>query len=876
MAFINCDFSWSSITQASDLFNSQLNTVNNLKSSGADVASINSAIDILNNFAHQYNSLVSEYEAHGCGTVNPSVIPDLPHVGQTGPPTTPPPSGPGPVSGTPISLDLSGVVAQLGGIISVLNANLGAIDRDLAAAITQNLSTAILGLYNSLQDFFNVQEDPAQRGIAGLVQTLQAFFLHQVHQAGGAGGDLNATLQDFIRFQEDDRFSGIAGIKADLHDFILFQEDDRFPGTARIANSIASLAGSFNPEKGPFKDLTDALSALGNVFSPLAESPASPGNYLQEILHYIQDKFIKDNLVAHDAANADLITLQRFVGGPFEGKGASILGAFSGLWNLFNVLAGKVFETVAFTAGPLVDKLESPAVELGSRLLMDVQRKLIALGKANPGTAQDSAIEAFETQLGLGTRAHLIAIAGELVPEIKHLGFPQLSAFLVDMAGFRSSARVAMDTNLDAAVQTPAREGARAQFEPTNPDLRLLTEMRLKREIGSEGFTNFLQYLGYDPEWREIIEGTIWREPRIRDLALAMTDVNVDPAWLHTKVLRAGYSDEDVDHIVAGLVQNASKGARAKLVTQATDLFVDGLLDAAGLDAQFDVAGLSDDQRKFELSAAQLRSRLLITRELITSYTESVRNGLITIEDYQVQLTALGMDQAHVNLRVQREAGRLQKALITKEAAATQAAVRKQQALLIPKYLTLYRDGGIDDAGLEAALTALGLSETLASQLVSLEHLTLTITVEERTRRSVLQFTEQVQRKNIAAMTELFRARQIDLTQLQTGLLQLGVSNAFAAAVVAEERARSLKGAAARAPVPEKGLASQLQSQYVGLLKQEFEAGEIDEATLENGLVQVGLDYEIASVVTAREVLKGETKAAGHRKRSGSSTQPAP
>jgi hypothetical protein len=875
MAFINCDFKWTDITNASDRYNAQAAIVSNLKAEGQSNDTINAAIDVLNGIAHEYNQFVQEYESNGCGTVNPGSIADMPHVGQTAPP---PPSGGttgGTTGGTGGTVDLSGVVSELGGIIAVLNGQLGAIDRDIPAAINGQIVAALSAIYTNLAEYQAFQESPSNQGIAGLVQTLQAFFIWYTKQGTSSGSADADLLNSFFTFMESPDKQGLAGLVQTFQAWALHNQDITVPGAARTSEDLHQLLTLLiGGEGNPLATMAEALTGINAAIDPLTKE-ASPETRLEKMT--LDQLAAAQRLQFATTSSADRVTQSTILESGIDPNrvAAGDWWPFSGLFNMIQDVIRTIGPPMVETVSKVMDPIESITEPIARAVLDDMIQKLNEFGKANPENYVDNANTAFLAQLSAGTKAHLFSVAAELHPLIHHLGFPQLAAFLVDMGGFRETARAVVGSRLEAGLHIPSLEGARAQFEPTNPNLPLLDILVQKREIDETGYKNYLQYLGYDSDWREFIYESAFREPRIFDLATAMQDVSVDPAWITQKIKRSGYADADIDHITTGLIQRASKSSRDKVVTQGIDAFVEGMIDAAGLDSLFDTAGLSQDQRKFEIIGAQWRAKIQRVKDLIALYTEQLRDGVLPLEDFSVQLTALGIGPDHVNLIVAKETARIQKTLVQKETAAAKAQVSEQQKLLIPRYLTLYRDGAIDDSSFQAALVSLGLTAQLAAQLVQLEGLTKTITADQKTQRTALQFADTVQNENIQAMVDLFRASQIDINGLESGLLQLGVPNAQAAAITSVERARALKGAALPAPVPVTAKESQILSQYQGLLKQQYEAGMIDDATFQGELVAAGMDPNLAAIITQREVLKVETKAAGKSTAAAAAVTPS-
>jgi hypothetical protein len=443
-------------------------------------------------------------------------------------------------------------------------------------------------------------------------------------------------------------------------------------------------------------------------------------------------------------------------------------------------------------ANAVLNPLHAPFDSLAETGLDEMRGAVLSGGEASPATAMPTALAALKSAAKLGLDAHFLSVAAEMFMPLKHLGIPEAAAFMVDLAGFKPMASAISGSLVEGAITRPMRFWSSSVFAPEIPGPGDLAQLRRKRVISEVDYVAGLRYHGFNQERGDLFAQTVYRDPMIRDLAIAIEDTTVEETWINERVRRAGFSDEDADHLTRALMQRANKSSRSKVLSAANSAFADGVLSAADHSTVLDGLGLGPGAIALEQQAALINEQHDYVKQAITTYRKQYTNDVITRSDFALALSSLGLEAGRQSLELaDADAQRAPK--IAREAAAGQATIEREiQQYLVPRYRELYMMGLVSAGDYQATLESAGIDPTVASQTVALDTMKIRAvatrtanTAAEKTLAAAINAQEGL-------FTEQFRAGVIDESTLRVSLSSLGLPAGRTDTIVGVEKARAL------------------------------------------------------------------------------------
>jgi hypothetical protein len=528
--------------------------------------------------------------------------------------------------------------------------------------------------------------------------------------------------------------------------------DDILDRGDSVAGAIDRVAAAINPDPAGAAAAHEAALLIAKVLEPFAR----PGSLTPA------------ELWANAAKNVEAI-----------GAGTkSFLELFNpapAVKTLSEKLVSPVIVGAAALAKTIMEPLQGPfrtVLQVG----FDEMRTSIEAAHSDPKNGPiQVALAGILAAHRLGQAAHGLAATIELHPLFHQLGFSHMAAAVVDISGFKPLSDAAMRPYIEAAIARPMRYTTNEQFVPNIPGENALADHVRRRTLDLDVYGRWLAKLGYDYEHRKRMIETVWRDPTIRDLALALEDAKIDEEWLLRRVRTAGYDNEDADQITRGLLQRANKASRERLRASAAGAYAEGTISGEEYETLLADVGLSADAVRWERRAAELQRRRDAVKDAIATYRRQYTSDQITRDDYALALTALGVDPERLAAlladadstrapRVQRE-----------EEAQVAAALSELRRELVPRYRRLYELGQVGAEEYQRMLEQAGIAPAVAAQAVSLD--------AARLRAAAAATGSAAAERQLA---ELLRERQdLAVQQYRRGLL---TDDQLAAALLAANR----------------------------------------------------------------------------------------
>jgi len=358
---------------------------------------------------------------------------------------------------------------------------------------------------------------------------------------------------------------------------------------------------------------------------------------------------------------------------------------------------------------------------IGEGILRSVTSSFDNAGPVGPGEQGRVVQLALGNAFTMGIGAHVLAATAELVMPLKHLGLPQLAAFMVDLAGFGAIAGAELRPLVKWGIDVPADYAARERFQSQRPGLGEAKQFVLERLITLDDYRQILRWHGYPDDWVEIFVKEVWEEPSLRELSTVVDDTPVDEEWLRQKVTETGLEDRDVDLFMEGLKRRANKSVRQAYLGTLQSAYRDGLLEEAELEGELGRLDLNEEAR----TLVRLRAALEKRRELTDLWERALRakaeSEVMTLDDYAMALRSVGIGDDRVQVLVAVADATLRGRFAREERADIKRVLREDQATRAQLARESFRRGRVTQDQLFRMLVSLGIEERQADAMVALE-----------------------------------------------------------------------------------------------------------------------------------------------------------
>ncbi len=493
------------------------------------------------------------------------------------------------------------------------------------------------------------------------------------------------------------------------------------------------------------------------------------------------------NSAAHDVVVAMDLNLERI----HDGMGKMIPDALAIVGERAAELIQETMVDFKTIAGKALEVSRGAVVEFVKEGYSEIEQYLRAQAPITPQKVPAVAAATLGTAIAFGTAAHLSSSFFEFAHPLKSLGLHQMSAFLADMGSFSAISAGSMGVMIATAVRQPFMYYAQDIFRPLIASEMDLQIMAVKPDITMEDFRRAYAFHGYSDRWIDAIQTTMFKEPRYFELSFMLEDANASQDWLYKKARRGGYSVEDSNIFVPGLIKKVLRTQRQDLYVAVGRLYKEGYID----DAQFDemLAPLELRSEALPLAKQAAAAQFLYDNiyELSRLLREEYIKEVITLGDLEVALTSLGISDAKIDLLL---ASAMVKKMpkpkhIEKKEADKEAA--KMQRKYVTLYTQQYRKELLSADELQTNLVMIGLTPEMAGITVSLEKTRRLEVPSVVKARTTAKANKESQKIYTALYKEQFRDKEISEEELTFYLMTIGYPPEDAVGMVRLEQAKA-------------------------------------------------------------------------------------
>jgi hypothetical protein len=534
-------------------------------------------------------------------------------------------------------------------------------------------------------------------------------------------------------------------------------------------------------------------------------------------------------------------------------------------------------------------------------MLSPVLGALTATAPTSPAIAGNT-VSAIKGTMGAAMNSLLgMTIMSEMMSPLKTVGLGYLSAMMGDAAGFRPIIAGILSPHIRAAITIPTTARIYSQLQPSYLDVAKAGKAWAMGFLTDAQFTDHIRMAGYPPLYDsyfkeeadvdlgigqimeafsrgkmseteverayKIAAGDLQWLPVLKDLSYSsvrptMFKVIADSEAFDEDMIRdmlrdARYRPEHVEFLISTFKLAVTSKYRSALISSLTKNYKEGLIPRGDYVDNLGRMGLRTDLVAMIAAQADWEYSYDFKMDQIKVVRDSYKKDLIATDDEEYSsLLALGVQPERADALVRIDT-------ITKLPKATtpvQTAEEKEAAATMKIRMSVvreeFRKGVISQEEAVAQLVAWGVSEARARATIEYERVklmpkpALEVPAEEEWQPT------DIQKIRMDTIREDFKDGRITAEDLLNALLDLGVPDDRARAIVDLEVARKAPKIMPPAPTAEEREREKIVELKVRTAVENFRKDRITAEDLLDELIRLGLREERARAVTDYEVSK--------------------
>jgi len=306
--------------------------------------------------------------------------------------------------------------------------------------------------------------------------------------------------------------------------------------------------------------------------------------------------------------------------------------------------------------------------------------------------------------------------AWDLVHPFKDVIPGEIKAMLYDVTNFKAILGALSGALVTAAIAQPAKYSYNALLRPYLPSWGDVMELRSRGFISDAEFRQMMSYAGYADSWQPWFDELANTPVRYFGLAGIARTGYYDDALFTEEIRRSGYSKPAQQAMLQMFRQTANEALRGMYSSVVVRRYRAGIIDKGGLDAELQMLGYPEQQRKPIGIGAQLYYDLDTVEDHIDALRYSYRRGKLSIEELASGLMGLGLTSDRVSRIVAVE-----KARASEDVGSTQS--EEVRAYGQGTALKRFREGLTTVPDLEQELALMGYSPQWAERMKTVAYL---------------------------------------------------------------------------------------------------------------------------------------------------------
>lgn len=454
----------------------------------------------------------------------------------------------------------------------------------------------------------------------------------------------------------------------------------------------------------------------------------------------------------------------------------------------------KLFQIVmegTFDAGKLV--MQPPIKEM----LAIHQDAIAKMVNVKPGDEVETASTLLVEAMTFGMAAHWAAYAAELVDPGKHVGLNSSAAMLAEFAGFQELMKGIIGVEVRQAISLPHTYKVNAQARAMVPAMGAALGLMARRKIPVATAEQLLAYAGLSPDYVTAMEAGAYRPLQPRTLVQAFLDQPIDQNALQGYLQDASLSPTNVHVLADAITYKSISNVRNSYLSALIAGYGKGVVGDEELQEALTDFNFSPKAQQYVKAHVLILRREALAQETKTTVTNLVASGGMTPDQGLQALEAAGIQPWAAQLDITLATTRADVLKLKKELALEAKTLLLEQRNATRAAVAEFQRGAINEAGLTAALVAIGLDQVLIASVVAVQDATRSGRMKYLYGQLLSPADARVLTERVAAIEAQIKKQLITIDQGLAQLKQLRVDDADANAIVAKVAA-SLAAASTR------------------------------------------------------------------------------
>jgi hypothetical protein len=388
-----------------------------------------------------------------------------------------------------------------------------------------------------------------------------------------------------------------------------------------------------------------------------------------------------------------------------------------------------------------------------------------------------------------GMLAHIIAFLPEIAYFTKQLGLNATAGLIAEFAGFRE---VLINTHrpfMVAALGRPATYLYNRNYPTTMPAGPQALALWARRKIVTSDAQHLMASAGYNAAWQTPMFAGAYRPVTPFVLASAFVDQPIQRDVILDILQDNAYSPSHANTMADAIVYKSIANVRNSYLSALISGYQKGVVGDDELQQALTDFNFSPQAQQYVQSHVLILRREVLAQKVQSEVVSMVAVGAMSPDQGLQQLEAAGIQPWLAELEITLAATKATVAAAKKELALEAKTALQEQRSATRAAVAEFQRGVINEAGLTAALTLLGLDPALIVQIVAVQDAT-------RTGRMKLVYGQLLSPADARVLTERVGAIETQIKETlitsDQGLAQLkalGVDDADANAIVARAAA---------------------------------------------------------------------------------------
>lgn len=425
---------------------------------------------------------------------------------------------------------------------------------------------------------------------------------------------------------------------------------------------------------------------------------------------------------------------------------------------------------------PIKEALEAEFADLARAAITKVTGNLEKHRDLKPSDFATVAGDAMADAFGFGLASFATSAAFEMLIPEKLNSLNGVGPMLATLAGFEEVTKNAIGATLRVGIGTPATYDAQSKFRPYLPGAAAALTLSARRKLLDADMNALLDFNGISPTYRAALNAGKYRPISPRALATLTLDQPFDRTQMQEILEDNSMSPDHVQFMLTQLEYNSTKNVRAQFIAEAERAYDKGVMGDREFAQILGDAGWSSAAIQLIKSKVLLQRRVTLGSEVEKQVIPLVANGNITPDQGLQQLEAAGVQDWYAQLVITLATTKAEIHAAKLEAAAERKLELSRQRNLTRAAVAEFQRGVIDEAGLAAALAAIGLDPTLVASVVAVQDATRTGRLRLIFGQLLLPEDAKVLSDRVAAIEGQFKKQLLTLDQARSQLQGLSVN----------------------------------------------------------------------------------------------------